>query len=39
MRETGIGVLSTPCMNHGTMKSYEVIGNIYDSPELFGVKK
>ena len=23
-----------PCMNRGTMKCYEVIGNIYDNPEL-----
>lgn len=30
----GFGILSCPCMNVGTMKSYEVIGNIYDNPEL-----
>ena len=23
-----------PCMNSGTVKCYEVIGNIYDNPEL-----
>ena len=23
-----------PCMNRGTMKCYEIIGNIYDNPEL-----
>lgn len=30
----GEGVLSTPCMNCGTMKNYEVIGNIFDNPEF-----
>lgn len=23
-----------PCMNRGTMKCYEIIGNIYDNPEF-----
>lgn len=35
----GIGVLSTPCMNYGTMKLYEVIGNIHDNPELLEAEK
>lgn len=30
----GFGILSCPCMNTGSMKYYEVIGNIYDNPEL-----
>lgn len=30
----GFGVLCCPCMNTGTMKFYEVIGNIHDNPEL-----
>lgn len=32
----GTGAFSCPCMNVGTMKSYEVIGNIHDNPELLG---
>lgn len=32
----GFGILSCPCMNIGTMKSYEVIGNIYDNPDMLG---
>lgn len=35
----GLGVLSCPCVNVGTMKFYEVIGNIYDNPELMGGKE
>lgn len=27
----------TPCVNTGTMKHYEVIGNIHDNPELLKV--
>ena len=34
----GTGVLSVPCMNYGTMKYYEIVGNIYDNPELLEVK-
>lgn len=26
----------TPCLNYGTMKTYEVIGNIYDNPAEAG---
>lgn len=26
---------SQPCMNYGTMVYYEVIGNIYDNPEIY----
>lgn len=29
---------SAPCMNYGTMLSYEVIGNIFDNPETFAIK-
>ena len=25
-----------PCLNRGTMKCYEVVGNIHDNPELLG---
>ncbi len=32
----GPGTFSCPCMNVGTMKSYEVIGNIHNNPELLG---
>lgn len=32
----GTGILTTPCMNIGTMRGYEVIGNIYDNHELIG---
>ncbi len=32
----GPGAFSCPCMNVGTMKSYEVIGNIHDNPGLVG---
>lgn len=28
-----------PCMNSGTVKCYEVIGNIFDNPELLGGKE
>lgn len=32
----GPGAFSCLCMNIGTMKYYEVIGNIYNNPELLG---
>lgn len=34
----GPGAFSCPCMNIGTMKSYEVIGNIHDNPEMLEVE-
>ena len=30
----GISTKIMPCLNRGTMKCYEVVGNIYDNPEL-----
>ncbi len=29
----------TPCVNRGTMKGYEVVGNIHDNPELLEATK
>ena len=33
----GEGLKMVPCMNQGTMQDYEVIGNIYDNPDLLEV--
>lgn len=30
----GISTKIMPCLNRGTMKCYEVVGNIHDNPEL-----
>lgn len=35
----GEGRRIRPAMTYGTMKSFEVIGNIYDNPELMEVTK